>query len=128
VPLERFQPDGLVNLPLFTQVVKAGNTVYIAGQTALDANGHVVGLDDISAQTTQVFENLEIALVAAGANFSNLVKLTIYATDARYLQPIAAVRRHYLGSPDPAPSTFVVISALARPELLVEIEAIAVLE
>lgn len=128
MPRERIQPEGLLNLPLFTQVVKAGDTVYIAGQIAMDEDGQVVGQGDITAQATKVFENLRTALAAAGADFSHLVKLTIYATDAAYLRPIAEVRRRYLGSPDPVTSTFVAVAGLARPELLVEIEGIAVLD
>jgi reactive intermediate/imine deaminase len=128
MPLERIQPQGLINLPTFTQVIKAGNTVYISGQIALNAQGELVGAGDITAQATQVFENLKIALAAAGAEFSHLVKLTVFVTDARYREPVAAVRRQYLGSPDPVASTFLVVAGLARPELLLEIEAIAVLD
>jgi enamine deaminase RidA (YjgF/YER057c/UK114 family) len=113
---------------MFTHVVKAGNTVYIAGQAALDSTGQVVGEGDITAQTRQTFENLKIALTSVGADFSNVVKVTVYATDATYLRPIAEVRRQYLGSPDPVASTFVTIASLALPTLLVEIEAIAVLD
>ena len=128
MPLERIQPEGLANLPLFTQVIKAGNTIYIAGQIAMNAQGQIVGAGDINAQTTQVFENLKTALAAAGAQFSHLVKLTVYVTDAAYREPIAAVRRQYLGSPDPVTSTFLVVAGLALPQLLVEIEAVAVLD
>lgn len=128
MPIERIQPDGLHSLPLFTHVVKAGSTVYIAGQAALDAGGQVVGQGDITAQTTQTFENLKTALASVGADFSKLVKLTIYATDPSHLRPIADVRRQYLGSPDPVASTFVAVSSLALPPLLVEIEAVAVLD
>ncbi len=90
MPLERIQPHGLQDSPLYTHVIKAGNTVYIAGQIAVDHDGHVVGRGDITAQATKVFENLQIALVAAGAEWSHLVKITIYATDARFRDPIAA--------------------------------------
>ena len=128
MPLERIQPEGIANLPTFTQVIKAGNTVYVAGQVALNAQGQVVGAGDITAQATQVFENLKIALAAAGAGFSHLAKITVYATDAGYRPAISAVRRQYLGSPDPVTSTFLVVAGLALPELLVEIEAIAVLD
>ena len=128
MPLERIQPDGLVDLPSFTQVIKAGNTVYIAGQIALNARGELVGAGDITAQATQVFENLNIALAAAGANVSQLAKLTVYVTDVRYREAVAAVRRQYLGSPDPVASTFLVVAGLALPGLLLEIEAIAVLD
>jgi enamine deaminase RidA (YjgF/YER057c/UK114 family) len=90
--LERIQPDGLAKLPLFTQVVKAGNTVYIAGQPALDSRGQLVGPGDITAQATQVFDNIGIALKSVGASFDNLVKMTIFATDRAHLAPIAEVR------------------------------------
>lgn len=128
MPLERIQPPGLKAWPQFTQVIKAGSTIYIAGQAAMDEEGHLVGRDDITAQTTQTFENVKKALASAGAGFSNLVKITVYATDVAFLQPIAQVRRQYLGSPDPVTSTFVVVPELGLPGFLVEIDGIAVLE
>jgi len=128
MPLERIQPHGLQDSPLFTHVIKAGNTVYVAGQIAVDHDGQVVGRGDVTAQATQVFENLQTALAAAGADVSHLVKMTIYATDAEFRDPITDVRRRYLGSPNPVTSTFVVVVGLALPELLVEIDAIAVLD
>ena len=126
--IERIQPHGLQGSPLFTHVIKAGNTVYVAGQVAMDQDGQIVGRGDVTAQATQVFENLQIALAAAGTNLSHLVRITIYATDAGFRDPIRDVRCRYLGSPDPVTSTFVVVAGLARPELLVEIDAIAVLD
>lgn len=126
MPLERIQPQGLMNLPLYTHVVKAGNTIYISGQIALDRDGRLVGPGDITAQAVQVFENLGTALAAAGADFSHLVRITVYATDPAFLLPIREVRERYLGSPDPVTSTFVVVAGLARPELLLEIDGIAV--
>jgi enamine deaminase RidA (YjgF/YER057c/UK114 family) len=126
--LERIQPDGLAKLPLFTQVVKAGNTVYIAGQPALDSRGQLVGPGDITAQATQVFDNIGIALKSVGASFDNLVKMTIFATDRAHLAPIAEVRAKYLGHPDPVTSTFVEVAGLAWPEMLLEIESVAVLD
>ena len=126
--IERIQPPGLQDSPLYAHVIKAGNTIYVAGQIAVRRDGQIVGRGDIAAQTTQVFENLQIALAAAGADLSRLVKITIYATDARFRDPIGEVRRHYLGSPSPVTSTFVVVAGLALPELLVEIDGIAVLD
>jgi len=128
MPLERIQPHGLQDSPFYTHVIKAGNTVYVAGQIAVDQDGQVVGRGDITAQATQVFENLQTALAAAGADLSHLVKITIYATDAGFRYPISDVRRRYLGSPDPVTGAFVVISGLAMPELLIEIDGIAVLD
>ena len=128
MPLERIQPEGVHCLPLFTHVVKVGNFVYIAGQVALDAAGQIVGPGDISAQTRQAYENLKTALASVGADFSNLARITVYATDAGYRPAIAAVRREYLRSPDPVASTFVAVAGLALPEFLVEIDGVAVLD
>ncbi len=128
MPIERIQPHGLRNSPLFTHVIKAGNTVYVAGQIAVGQDGQVVGRGDVTAQASQVFENLQKALAAVGADSSHLVKITIYATDAGFRDPIRDVRQRYLGSPDPVTSAFVVVAGLALPELLVEIDGIAVLD
>ncbi len=128
MPLERIQPHGLQDSSLFTHVIKAGNTVYVAGQIAVDQDGQVVGRGDVTAQASQVFENLQQALAAAGADLSHLVKITIYAMDAGFRDPIRDVRRRYLGSPDPVTSTFVVVAGLALPELLLEIDGVAVLD
>jgi len=128
MPIERIQPHGLQNSPLFTHVIKAGNTVYVAGQIAVGQDGQIVGRGDVTAQANQVFENLQKALAAVGADLSHLVKITIYATDAGFRDPIRDVRQRYLGSPDPVTSTFVVVAGLALPELLVEIDGVAVLD
>jgi 2-iminobutanoate/2-iminopropanoate deaminase len=123
--LERIQPPGLAKPPTYTHVIRAGNTLYIAGQTASDEQGNVVGRGDISAQAVQVFENLKKALTAGGADFSHVVKLTVFLTDARYREPVSEVRRRYLGTNLPT-STLVVVAGLANPDYLLEIEAIAV--
>src|SRR5919199_2592579 len=127
MPLQRIQPPGLSKPPTYTHVIRAGNTVYIAGQTATDEQGQVVGKGDITAQATQVFENLGKALAAVGADFSRLVKITVYLTDARFREAVTQVRSRYLGQTLPA-STLVVVAGLARPDLLVEIEGIAVVD
>jgi enamine deaminase RidA (YjgF/YER057c/UK114 family) len=124
--VERIQPDGLSRPPTYSQVVKAGNTIYIAGQVAQDEQGQVVGAGDFVAQANQVFENLAKALAAAGASFGDLVKTTIYVTDPRYREALRDVRTKYLGSTPPPASTLVVVAGLAQPEYLLEIEAVAV--
>src|ERR671930_538641 len=96
MPLERIQPDGLAKPPTYTHVIRAGNTVYIAGQTASDEQGQVVGKGDVSAQARQVFENLKKALASAGADFSDLVKITVFITDPRFREPVSQVRQQYL--------------------------------
>ena len=126
MPKERIQPPGLSRPPTYTHVVKAGDTVYIAGQTPVDEQGQVVGRGDITAQTTQVFENIKKALAAAGADFSDLVKITVYVTDPRFREALSEVRRRYLTDELPA-STLVVVAGLANPDYLLEIEAIAVI-
>jgi enamine deaminase RidA (YjgF/YER057c/UK114 family) len=123
--VERIQPPGLRKSPVYAHVVKAGNTIYIAGQVAQDEEGQVVGRGDITAQATQVFENLSKALTAAGASFSDLVKITIFITDPRFREPLGKVRTQYIRDALPA-STLVVVAGLAEPDYLIEIEAVAV--
>jgi len=127
--IDRIQPDGLMKPATYSPVVKVGAqhaTIYIAGQIAQDAQGNVVGKGDFKAQATQVFENLQRALTAAGAGFDNLVKMNIYLTDPRFREPLAEVRSRYLTGALPA-STLVTVAALAQPEYLLEIEVIAAL-
>jgi enamine deaminase RidA (YjgF/YER057c/UK114 family) len=90
VPLKRIQPEDMHCLPLCTHVVKARNSDYIAGQVPLDANGQIVGPGDMSAQTRPAFENLKTALASVDANFSNLARITVYATDPGYRPAIVA--------------------------------------
>ena len=126
--LERIQPDGLSRPPTYSQVVKAGNTIYVAGQVSQDEHGQLVGAGDFVAQATQVFENLRKALAAAGAGFENLVKTNVYVTDPRYREALRDVRSKYLGTTALPTSTLVVVAGLAMPEYLLEIEAVAVVE
>jgi reactive intermediate/imine deaminase len=125
--VEHLNPQGLADPGTFTHVVKVGNTVYISGQVSRDAQGKVVGPGDIHAQCVQVFENLKIALQSVGADFSNVVKTNVYLTDARYRDALSQVRGQYLSAPLPA-STLVVVTALASPDFLLEIEVVAVVE
>ncbi|HET8674106.1 MAG TPA: RidA family protein [Thermoleophilaceae bacterium] len=102
-----------------------GRIVHCAGAVALDANGEVVGKGDIAAQTRQTLENLKLALEAAGATFDDVVKINSYVTDFSLFPQIAPIRAEYLKEPFPA-STTVQVSALIFPELMIEIEAIAI--
>ena len=128
MPVERIQPDGLATPPTYSHVVKAGNTIYIAGQVAQDERGQVVGAGDFVAQANQVFVNLGKALASAGASFGDLVKTTVYVTDPRYRELLRDVRNRYLDSSALPASTLVVVAGLALPEYLLEIEAVAVVE
>jgi reactive intermediate/imine deaminase len=117
----------LPRIPGFSQVVKVtgGATVYLAGQVALDSSGQLVGRGDFGAQAEQVFENLKAALAAAGADFSHVVKLTIYLLDHSQLPVFQQVRDRYVNVQAPPASTLVEVRSLARDEFLIEIEAIA---
>lgn len=133
MPVERIQPAGLsqpvVNAgqPSYAHVVKAGNTVYISGQVARNAQGEIVGVGDIEAQVTQVFENLKTAMAAVGGDLRSLVKVVIYLTDPRFRDAIRLIQPRYLRDELPA-STMVIVKGLASPEYLVEIDAIAFVE
>ncbi len=129
--LTHIRPDGLANNPAYTQVVTAhgSRTVYISGQVSLDAEGNTVGAGNLGAQTAKVMANLEIALEAAGATFDDVAKITTYVVN---YQPsdravIAAARAPYFTPGSPPASTLVGVAALAAPDWLIEIEAIAVL-
>ena len=125
--IQRLNPPGLSTPTGYTHIVSAtgGRTIYISGQVALDAQGQLVGHDDLAAQTTQVFANLETALHAAGAAFGDVVKANYYLLDATQVQVIRGIRSRYFTTELPA-STLVQVSGLARRDFLVEIEVIAV--
>jgi reactive intermediate/imine deaminase len=105
--------------------VTGGRTIYISGQVALDRTGAVVGDGDFAAQTHQVFANLEAALAAAEATFADIAKITVFVTDLAQLDAFRKIRNDYFGARVPA-SSLVKVVQLFRPELLIEIEAIAV--
>ena len=111
----------------YTHVVKAGNLLFIAGQTGVDAAGKVAG-PGMKEQLEQVMINLLAALKSEGADFSHVAKTTTFVTSIpEFRSPeVAAVRAKYLGASPPA-NTLVQIQQLADPAYKVEIEAIAVL-
>ncbi|MCD6359632.1 MAG: RidA family protein [Armatimonadetes bacterium] len=107
--------------------VTGGRTLYIAGQVALDADGQLVGPGDIRAQTRQVLSNIQAIIEEAGGQMSDIVKMTTYLTDMADYAGFVEVRSEFLEPPFPA-ATLVAVSSLVRPEWLVEVEAIAVVE
>jgi enamine deaminase RidA (YjgF/YER057c/UK114 family) len=121
-------PPGLVTPTGYTHVVVAldRRTVHIAGQVAFDSTGKLVGGDDFRAQAEQVFANLRRALASVGASFEDLIKTTTFITDRKNVPILREVRDRYLDPKHPPASTLVV-AGLVRPELLLEIEGIAVL-
>jgi enamine deaminase RidA (YjgF/YER057c/UK114 family) len=128
--ITRINPPELGTPPGYSQVVdvSAGRIIFIAGQTAVDRDGNVVGKNDFAAQAAQVFRNLGIALEAAGCTAANLVKLTVYLTDMDNLARYREARNRFFASvmPPAAPAvTLVEVSKLYGPEFMIEIEAIA---
>ncbi len=110
----------------YSHVVKAGNTVYIAGQVARDQDGKTVGVGDIKAQTEQVFKNLEAALAAAGGNLSHLVKTNTFMTHREDLPAYREAKAKYMSHDNLPVGTLILCSGLANPDFRIEIEAIAI--
>ena len=126
--IRRTNPPALSKPTGYTHVIEVnrGRTVYIAGQVSFDQSGSLVGKEDFAAQTGQVMENVKAALAAAGATFDNVVKINTYVTDMSQLQVLREIRSRYYGANPPA-STLVQVVALAHPDLMIEVEAIAVI-
>ncbi len=111
----------------YTHVVAAtGRLIVISGQVALDENGQLVGPGDPEAQARQVFENLRRCLAAADATFADVVKFTVYVTDLATMTAVRAVRDEYVDTTRPPASSAVQVAGLVLPELLLEIDALAV--
>src|SRR3954470_14438927 len=127
--VKRTNPPALSAPTGYTHIVEVtgpNRTIYVSGQIAFDKDGKVVGAPgDMKAQAEQVFRNLETALTAAGATFSDVVKMNSYITDMSKAQAVRDVRARYFKDATPA-STFVEVKGLVRPELLLEIEVVAV--
>ncbi len=124
-PLFQRALDGRV---LYSHVVVASPQplIFISGQLARDKSGNIVGAGDMRSQIQQVGENLQHALAAAGATLADLIKTTTFVTDIEEFFKHADVRHKYLGASLPA-STTVEVRRLSHPDLMVEIEAVAVL-
>jgi enamine deaminase RidA (YjgF/YER057c/UK114 family) len=130
--IRHVNPPELGTAPGYSQVVevRSGRIVFIAGQTALDAVGNVVGPGDIAAQATQVFHNLGVALRAVGGTARNLVKLTVFLRDMSDLAAYRMARNRFFATvtPPAAPAvTLVEVSRLYGSDFLIEIEAVAAL-
>jgi 2-iminobutanoate/2-iminopropanoate deaminase len=109
--------------------VKKGKIVFISGQIARDKKGDLVGKDDFTAQVRQAFENLKSAIESVGGTISDIVKLNYYVVDMSRLQDLRAVRDTFFRDKERMPaSTLVGVTRLAFPDLLVEIEAVAVVD
>jgi enamine deaminase RidA (YjgF/YER057c/UK114 family) len=116
----------------YSQVVEVtgGKLVFIAGQVGIDPSGKLVG-DDFRAQVEQIFKNLKLAVEASGGSMNDLIKTNYYvaeSVDPAQYSAVREVRDQYLNKDAPPTSTFVVVKRLARPEYLIEIEAVAVVK
>lgn len=123
-------PPTLERPPGYSHVadVRGRRLIFIAGQAGVDANGTVVGGDDIEAQAEQAFRNLSAALESAGCTASNLVKLTVFVRDISKLADYRRARDRFFNSVAPAVApavTLVEVSRLYSEFLLIEIEAVA---
>jgi enamine deaminase RidA (YjgF/YER057c/UK114 family) len=128
--ITRINPPELGTPPGYSQIVEvsANRIIFIAGQTALDRDGNLVGKNDFAAQAAQVFSNLAVALQASGCTAANLVKLTVFLTDMDNLGHYREARNRFFASvtPPAAPAvTLVEVSKLYGPDFMIEIEAIA---
>jgi len=114
--------------PRYSQGILAegGKLLFVAGQTASDKEGNVVGKGDIEAQTHQVFKNLSAVLKDVGGSLDNLVMTTTYITDRKYREGYNRVRQQYYKKNSPT-STLVIVTGLANPDYLIEINGIAVI-
>lgn len=134
MPIELLNPDGLPKPDVYCQVAVAtgSRTVYLAGQVARDADGRPVGPGDLAAQVEQAFLNVHTALEAVGGSFADVAKITLYLVDwSEEKMPAlgegvgrAAAR---MGVDPTRPVTLIPVAALAEPDLLVEVDATAVL-
>lgn len=109
------------------QAVVAGNTVYLRGQIGQNLDTREsVGVGDVAAQTEQAMANIAMLLEEAGSKLEDIVKIVVYLTDIRYREPVYQVMGRWLKGVYPV-STGLVVTALARPEWVVEIDATAVI-
>ncbi len=123
---EYIAPASVHRAATYSHAVKVGNTIYVSGQIGCDIDGKVVP-GGFQAQAERAFENLRLVLAAAGATFRDVVKVNTYVRNMDDRAALNTFRQRYFSPPYPA-STLVEISSLAMPELLIEVEAIAVVE
>jgi len=130
--IEYPRAEGLLHNPAFSQVVVASGTrtIYTAGQVSIDERGGLVGASDLAAQTAQAMRNVGLALASARAGYADIVKITTYVVNYKpeYRAIISKARSPFFANRMPPASTLVGVTALALPEWLVEIEAVAVVD
>ena len=120
----RLDPDPYEPFRL-SQAMRVGDLLFVSGQAAIDEQGQIVGVGDFDAQAEQTFRNLRRVLEAGGSSLERVAKVTIFLTDMANFPKIVDLRGTWFSAPYPA-DTIVEVTALALPELQIEIEAIAV--
>ena len=123
---QHINPSTLGPNPGFSALVKAGNTLYIAGQVAKTPDGTLVGPGDAEAQVRQTWKNIESAVQAGGGTLADVVKTTTFVTSMEYISATRKIRSELFPAGNGPPGTIVEVANLATPGVLVEIEAIAV--
>jgi 2-iminobutanoate/2-iminopropanoate deaminase len=127
--IEKFSAIGMFDPPTYSQGIKvseAQTVLFLAGQVAYDKDGSVKHPGDFKGQAREVFRCLKSLVETAGGRMESIVKLNTYLTDIRYRTDLVPIREEFLGKKGPA-STLVQVAALAHPDWLIEVEAIAVL-
>lgn len=125
-------PEGLNKPAGYTHIVitEPRKLAYISGQVAWDAKGQIVGKGNFRVQVTKALDNLKLALTAAGATMDDLIKVNYYVVNLKpdEVRIIREVRSNYFSSEHPPASTLVGVTALAREDFMIEIEAVAVVK
>lgn len=127
--IEGFTANGVYDPPTYTQAIKvtgAHTLLFLAGQVAYDKDGGVMHRGDFKGQAREAFRAIKALVEAAGGTMDSIVKINTYLTDVRYRADLVPVRAEFFPRKSPA-STLVQVSALAHPDWLIEIEAIAAL-
>ena len=109
----------------YSRVVRVGDQVFVSGTTATDEQGRIVGRGDLAAQARQVFQNLERALAAVGAEMRHVVRTRMFVTDIRRWEQVGLLHGAVFAQIRPA-ATLVEVKALVDPDMLVEIEVDAI--
>lgn len=127
--IERYCAPSVFDPPSYSQAVKvsgAQTILFVAGQVAYDEKGQTAHRGDFTAQARAVLRAVKAQVEAGGGTMQNIVKINTYLTDIRYRAELIPVREEFFGKKSPA-STLVAVAALAQPDWLIEVEAIAVI-
>lgn len=126
--IEKYSAPGVFEPATYSQAIKvtgAQTILFLAGQVAYDKDGGVLHRGDFKGQAREVFRSIKALVEAGGGRMESIVKITTYLTDVRYRPDLVGIREEFFGKKGPA-STLIQVAALAHPDYLIEIEAIAV--